>query len=596
MKPLLFVSAAFLFILFTNVHSIAQQGVSINARGAAPDSNAILDVSSTTKGALFPRMTTSQRLAIDSPAIGLTVFDLDKRTYWYYGGSEWVEMTTNKDEWTNEDNSNSRANEDWNTQGNNIVAGAFLGTTNNQPLLIKTNGTERMRVTGTGNVGIDYINPLNRTDIHLGVTRTGSHATGRPLYVTGDLGQDANGIEFRDNNATQGIGFGYNTIYATGTSLNQDLGLKARGSGGSLKFTTDNVERMRIRGNGNVGIGTSIPNAPLQFANDDRNRKIVMWEYANNDNEFTGFGVNAFILRYQVPWTNANHVFYAGNGPSSSNELMRIQGNGNVGIDVTNPLNRTDIHLGVARFGTHATGRPLYVTGDLGQDANGIEFRHNNATQGIGFGYNTIYATGTSLNQDLGLKARGSGGSLKFITNNIERIRIQGNGNVGIGNTDPHAPLQFASDERNRKIVLWQNSDDDHQFAGFGINNSILRYQVVNEFVDHVFYAGTSDTTSKELMRIKGNGNVEIPGSLDIGYVRAFGASVDVSPLSSGSASCDCPSGLVAIGGGFNASSKFIVIKDSYANTDSSWHIEAYNSSLDPHFIQAFIICARLAN
>ena len=44
-----------------------------------------------------------------------------------------------------------------------------------------------------------------------------------------------------------------------------------------------------------------------------------------------------------------------------------------------------------------------------GPDSGGIEFMHDNSTQGIGLGYNTIYAAGTNPDQDLGLKAKGSG-------------------------------------------------------------------------------------------------------------------------------------------------------------------------------------------
>jgi hypothetical protein len=64
----------------------------------------------------------------------------------------------------------------------------------------------------------------------------------------------------------------------------------------------------------------------------------------------------------------------------------------------------------VDRSGTHPTSvKGLYVTGDFAADSDGIEFRHTNGTQGIGFGYNTIYATGGNANQDLGLKPKGTG-------------------------------------------------------------------------------------------------------------------------------------------------------------------------------------------
>ncbi|MET3535016.1 autotransporter outer membrane beta-barrel domain-containing protein [Chryseobacterium limigenitum] len=88
---------------------------------------------------------------------------------------------------------------------------------------------------------------------------------------------------------------------------------------------------------GNVGIGTIAPNAALQFKNIVNSRKIVMYETGNNDNQFYGFGVNGGILRYQTDTQNSDHVFYAASSATNSNELMRIKGNGNVGIGVTAP-------------------------------------------------------------------------------------------------------------------------------------------------------------------------------------------------------------------------------------------------------------------
>ena len=51
------------------------QNVSINSTGNMPDTSAMLDVSSTTKGFLMPKMTTVQRDAIILPATGLAIFN-----------------------------------------------------------------------------------------------------------------------------------------------------------------------------------------------------------------------------------------------------------------------------------------------------------------------------------------------------------------------------------------------------------------------------------------------------------------------------------------------------------------------------------------
>lgn len=83
-------------------------------------------------------------------------------------------------------------------------------------------------------------------------------------------------------------------------------------------------------------------------------------------------------------------------------------------------------------------------------------------------------------------------------------------GNIGIGLTSPNAPLQFASTSNiNRKIVLFEDFNNNHQFYGFGINDGLLRYQSSGGG-DHVFYSAISASASKELMRIKYDGNVKL--------------------------------------------------------------------------------------
>ena len=53
------------------------QGIAINEDGANPDNSAMLDIHSTSKGILIPKMTTNQRNMINMPATGLLVFDTD---------------------------------------------------------------------------------------------------------------------------------------------------------------------------------------------------------------------------------------------------------------------------------------------------------------------------------------------------------------------------------------------------------------------------------------------------------------------------------------------------------------------------------------
>ena len=92
-----------LFLLAVTISkTIFTQGVGVNESGAAADGSAILDVSSTTKGLLVPRMTQTQRNAISSPATGLSVYQTDFNDgYYYYDGSRWVYMSHNHLDYTN---------------------------------------------------------------------------------------------------------------------------------------------------------------------------------------------------------------------------------------------------------------------------------------------------------------------------------------------------------------------------------------------------------------------------------------------------------------------------------------------------------------
>ena len=59
----------------------------------APNSSAALDVTSSNKGLLMPRLTTVQRKKIANPAAGLLVFDTDKGAVMFYDGSSWRTMS-----------------------------------------------------------------------------------------------------------------------------------------------------------------------------------------------------------------------------------------------------------------------------------------------------------------------------------------------------------------------------------------------------------------------------------------------------------------------------------------------------------------------
>ena len=68
------------------------QSVGISNTTITPDTSALLELRSTEKGILIPRLTTTQRNAIVTPAKGVLVFNNTTNTFNYYDGTTWIEL------------------------------------------------------------------------------------------------------------------------------------------------------------------------------------------------------------------------------------------------------------------------------------------------------------------------------------------------------------------------------------------------------------------------------------------------------------------------------------------------------------------------
>ena len=122
---------ATLALIFTMyICTAVSQSFSINTDGTAAHPSALLEVKSTTKGLLLPRLTKAQKNAIAAPATGLLVYQTspDSIGFHYFDGLVWI--------WLNPLNS-----EDWKITGNSNTDTAihFFGTTNNMPIKFKQN-------------------------------------------------------------------------------------------------------------------------------------------------------------------------------------------------------------------------------------------------------------------------------------------------------------------------------------------------------------------------------------------------------------------------------------------------------------------------
>lgn len=109
------------------------QNVAINNDGSQPASSAMLDIKSTSKGLLIPRMTGAQKTAISSPATSLLVYQTDgTKGFYYYNGSAWTAVA----------GPSQAGVAGWSTTGNAGTDSAinFIGTTDNKPLIGKVGG------------------------------------------------------------------------------------------------------------------------------------------------------------------------------------------------------------------------------------------------------------------------------------------------------------------------------------------------------------------------------------------------------------------------------------------------------------------------
>lgn len=236
-----------------------------------------------------------------------------------------------------------------------------------------------------------------------------------------------------------------------------------------------------------IGIGTNAPNSRLHV------------ELANGDFKlFDNAGNSGVVILGRLQGANGNNPQLRINGSGGSSDIgqdaagnfvierndvarVAIDASGNVGVGIATPANFLDVANGT-RTGTHPTGLPLYVTGAMGANANGVEFRHNNGSQGIGFGFNTIYAAGSAANQSLTIAPKGTGlaildGPSRFqgnmnTTNNWisgdgddEGLYIGDDGFAGVGTNSPTVPFEIRMNNNAGQLLVTPSSTNGQDAA-----------------------------------------------------------------------------------------------------------------------------------
>jgi len=183
--------------------------------------------------------------------------------------------------------------------------------------------------TSTGTTPTEWARFLNNGNFGIGTT-----APAAKLQVVAADNSTNTYADFQPQNLTQGVGVWYGGLRKTGTNAASDFAIDGKGNGDVILNANG--------GTGNVGISTGTPNTRLSITPGTVEPKITLWDGGSTTNHY-GFGISNSQLNYHLDGTGASHVFYAGGKNADGTELMRIRGNGNVGIGTNNPSQRLDV-------------------------------------------------------------------------------------------------------------------------------------------------------------------------------------------------------------------------------------------------------------
>jgi Chaperone of endosialidase len=360
------------FTFYSLLFSSYSQSVGIGT--TTPNASAILDISSTTKGLLMPRMTSLQMNVIPSPAAGLMVFNLTDSSFYVRKNSGWTKLIPAASGTSN-----------WTANGNNIynsnTGNIGIGTTAPSHARMEVNGTVGAAVAMFGadkygvtieadnpEVGFNYFYNNGTKTIKAGYASVIGMAPGTGEFYIGNY----NGNQSSSN-------FGDITGYRQNLTLFQNGELRLAGSTYFSHFFTGSNEDTYIRGGkdgsnvmisdlgGRVGIGMGNPtraaleqngavgNTAAIFGGEgagislQRNWPAIGFNewYDGANHKTISFGYSAQMglsqntgSIYLVSWP-----YNAGNNTTLGSFTQRIYLSrfGKIGIGVEEPL--SDIHI-----------------------------------------------------------------------------------------------------------------------------------------------------------------------------------------------------------------------------------------------------------
>jgi hypothetical protein len=267
---------------------LAQVGIGT----ATPHNSAQLDITSSNRGLLVPRMTQTQRNAIISPATGLLIYQTDNTPGFYtFNGTVWQQLGS--------------SNNVWNTNGNEAGNSDFIGTTNDQPLRFRAENTFAGIISGGSSTNMS-LGSQSLEQMSEGNGNTAIGFNSQLLSVSGSNNTSLGAFALRNNVSG-------NSNIAIGTfSLNRNTSDNNIGIGNSA--LTNNIDGFE---------NTALGNASL-FNNTSGFRNVAIGDQAlrrnttGNNNTALGFEAgpatgfpnltNSTAIGYMASTTGNNQV------------------------------------------------------------------------------------------------------------------------------------------------------------------------------------------------------------------------------------------------------------------------------------------------
>ncbi|PCI94430.1 MAG: hypothetical protein COB15_14210 [Flavobacteriales bacterium] len=439
---------ALILLLLSFSSVVYTQNVGINSSGAAPSGDALLDIVSTTKALLIPRVNIINLATIDPITGGSTesllVYNTNLTTgkgYYYWDGSQWVKLLDG-------------SGDAWQLTGNaGTIAGTnFIGTTDAVDWVMKTNNIERARITSAGRLGVGIATPSALTQAQI---NTSSEFIS--LYATNDFASPSNswailgqhwgpnsggvGVEGTSEKGTAGV---FNLIH--GSSPGGEAILTCR-DGGQDVFTVDDG------GNVGIGFGASVPAFNLVVQESGTNSStapMIAIDQGGTGDAAMRFDAGSQIVIMGIDNSDADKFkIYDGTslGTTDANTDMVITTAGDVGFGEVTP--KSKMHIANPDDGEISTVLVSNTT-----------FSLNNSVAGYGFALGNLSVSKAAIFFKSGNAGFGRG-HMVFALNKTndwttsvgevdEMMRLDYDGDLGIATNAPTNKLDVNGQMRMR--------------------------------------------------------------------------------------------------------------------------------------------------